>query len=357
MCRWIDLPLFAMGAALAFAIGNGNAATPSLAAKHPDSPTALISPVVDPNLDVVRSLLQQPEDQIDLARAKLTIDRMVDPTIDIETNLAAINGMAATENRIIPPGTTVFMKMQTLRQFLYQPGPWNNNTAFQYDFDDPQGRKIENHLLSHYLETHKGQCVSMPILFLVLAQRIGLDASLALAPNHELVMLRGDDGQWMYLETTGTGAPTKLETYRRQMPLPQALLDQGIYMRPLTKKEAVASMVEEVLGLYDTTGRHEQLIAMADLLLSYFPKNVGFLLFESYAYEDIVRRDFMAKYPTSRDIPPPLLPRFNALSDKAIKFRQQAVALGAVHETPQDQEAYADKLARAKTQMANGGNP
>ena len=303
------------------------------------------------------TLLEQPEDQIDLARAKLTIDRLIDPSIDVEANLATINAMAATENRIIPPGTSVFVKMQTLRQFLYQPGPWNNNAAFHYDFDDPKGTRLEDKLLPHYLATRTGQCVSMPILFLVLAQRIGLDVALAQAPNHEFVMLRGDDGQWLNLETTGNGASTKLETYQRQSPMSKESLQHGAYMRPLTKREAVASMVEEVLQLYDTQHRHEQLIAMADLSLQYHAKDVGILLFRSYAYEDIVRRDFMSVYPTSNDVPTKLVPRFNALAREAMRSRQLAVALGALPATPQGEAAYADKLVRAKAEMEKEGNP
>jgi len=361
MRRRIDRPLLAVGFVLALAAGEALDALPVRAAtgsaQHVDAPAPLISPVLDPNLSVVRALLQQPEDQIDLARAKLTIDRIIDPSIDIEANLAIINGMAATENRIIPPGTNVFVKMQTLRQYLYQAGPWNNNTSFHYDFDDPKGTRLENKLLPHYLATRTGQCVSMPILFLVLAQRIGLDVALAQAPNHEFVMLKGDDGQWLNLETTGNGAPTKLETYQRQSPMSKESLEQGAYMRPLTKKEAVASMVEEVLQLYDTQHRFEQLIAMADLSLQYHSQDVGILLFRSYAYEDIVRRDFMSIYPTSNDVPAKLVARFNALAREAQRSRQEAVALGALRVTAQGEAAYADKLARAKASMAKGETP
>ena len=37
--------------------------------------------VQDPNLQTIRALLEKPEDQVDLAKAKLTIDRMIDPSV------------------------------------------------------------------------------------------------------------------------------------------------------------------------------------------------------------------------------------------------------------------------------------
>jgi len=361
MHRRIDRPLLAFGFVLTLAAGEVIDALPARAAagpaQHVDAPAPLLPPVLDQNLSVVRELLQQPEDQIDLARAKLTIDRLVDPSIDIDTNLVMIDAMAATENRIIPPGTSVFTKMQTLRQYLYQAGPWNSNMVFHYDFDDPKGNKLENKLLSHYLATRKGQCVSMPILFLAVAQRMGMDVALALAPNHSFVMLRGDDGQWLNLETTGTGAPTKIETYQRQFPMSPASLEQGAYMRPLTKKEAVASMVEELLQQYDEQHRYEQEIALADLALRYHPKNVGILLFRSYAYEEIVRRDFIAFYPTAKDIPANLRPRYKALATEAVASRKQAIALGALPVNAQREASYEDNIDRAKAEMNKGATP
>ncbi|MBB4131841.1 hypothetical protein [Xanthomonas sp. 3075] len=41
-----------------------------------------VSQAPDSNIATLRKLLDQPEEQIDLARAKVTIDHMVDPKID-----------------------------------------------------------------------------------------------------------------------------------------------------------------------------------------------------------------------------------------------------------------------------------
>lgn len=45
------------------------------------------------DLAPIRAILQLPESQIDLGRAKLTIDRMVDSSIDVEVNLREINSI------------------------------------------------------------------------------------------------------------------------------------------------------------------------------------------------------------------------------------------------------------------------
>ena len=65
-------------------------------------------------------------------------------------------------------------KLNGLIQYLYHPGEWNDNKPFQYDLDDPLGtKKPNNKLISNYLKTRKGNCVSMPILVQSLGERLG----------------------------------------------------------------------------------------------------------------------------------------------------------------------------------------
>jgi|GEM_PF-4836433 len=40
-----------------------------------------------PEVLAIRAILQKPEKEIDLARTKVSIDHMIDPSIDIETTL------------------------------------------------------------------------------------------------------------------------------------------------------------------------------------------------------------------------------------------------------------------------------
>ena len=56
--------------------------------------------------------------------------------------------------------------MQALKRYIYEPGEWNNFQPYQYDMDDPLGTKLSNKLLSHYLAAKKGNCVTMPFLFI-----------------------------------------------------------------------------------------------------------------------------------------------------------------------------------------------
>jgi regulator of sirC expression with transglutaminase-like and TPR domain len=140
-----------------------------------------------PEAKRVKTILQQPESIMDLAVVKLTIDKMIEPSIDINANLKKIDSIVVQILAMAGSNSSSNAKLLALKRYLYEKGPWNNNEPYQYDFADPRGTKINNKLLPTYLATKKGNCVSMPFLFVVLGQRLGLDVSASTAPEHYFV--------------------------------------------------------------------------------------------------------------------------------------------------------------------------
>ena len=58
--------------------------------------TAVTKPADHDSLQQIKALFEIPAQQIDLARAKLTIDKLVDPSIDVENALNSIDKMVKT---------------------------------------------------------------------------------------------------------------------------------------------------------------------------------------------------------------------------------------------------------------------
>ena len=103
-------------------------------------------PIKADNQDPIKLLeatFAKPAAQIDLARTKLEIDQLIDPTINIEQSLTLINSMVSVVNSATKPDSTGFDRLQSLRTYLYDTGYWNNNRPFRYDFDDPMGTKTQ----------------------------------------------------------------------------------------------------------------------------------------------------------------------------------------------------------------------
>ncbi len=137
--------------------------------------------------------MSTPDDKIDFARAKLTFDKLYDPaSTNIDASLKQIDGMVRTIRAMAGPQAPPQLRLVALRTYIYKAGPWNDNNPFTYDFADPLGRKSSNQLLATYLRTRRGNCVSMPMLFAALAQRLGLDVTLSTAPHHVFVKYHDD---------------------------------------------------------------------------------------------------------------------------------------------------------------------
>lgn len=131
---------------------------------------------------------------------------MIDPRIDVAGNLKRLDAMAEEVKALLPAKPSSRDKLEALRTHLYRAGPWNGHQPFRYDLDDPFGRDVRNKLLPTYLSTRKGNCVSMPLLFIILGQKIGLDVTAANAPEHVFVKYRDEAGALYNLEaTSGAG--------------------------------------------------------------------------------------------------------------------------------------------------------
>lgn len=196
--------------------------------------------VDDANVGTLRLLLEQPEGHIDLAKAKVTIDRMVDPAMDVDGTLQSLDEWTARVRSRFPPGASNKVKVDVLVSTLYEPGPWNDHRPFAYDFTDPYGGNLRNTLLPTMLASRTGQCVSMPIAFVLLGQKLRLPLTMTTAPYH-LLAKYGDEetGQWMNLEAT-SGKFHYDSGYEHSLRIPPEAIRQQTFLRPYTQRESVA---------------------------------------------------------------------------------------------------------------------
>lgn len=288
----------------------------------------------------IRKILDEATGEFDLAKVNLTIDRIVDPAIDIDSNLKKIDAMVATIRAMPEFGTSGASKLLALQRYIYARGQWNEFRPFEYDMDDPFGANIKNKLLSNYLVSRKGNCVTMPFLFIILGQRLGIDLTASTAPKHVLVKWRNEGGTWINLEATSGAAPARDVWIRQQIPMTDEALANGVYMQPLTRKETAALMVITVAEFYFQREEYEKAIAISDLVLEHYPKHVGTMTLKASACARLMRKHFVEKYPSPNLIPPPERAYFEYLSRNNQQWFAKAEALGWREETKVDEEKY-----------------
>jgi regulator of sirC expression with transglutaminase-like and TPR domain len=297
---------------------------PALAASDPlesDKPTS--------EVQIIRGVLAMPDNALDLAKAKLTFDKLVDQSINIDRTLHQIDQMAQVVKTMAGPSPTTIQKLTAVRRFIYVDGDWNGYRPFQYDMSDPLGKKIVDKLLPTYIETRRGNCVSMPILFIILANRLGVHVTASTAPFHVFAKFVDDrTGKTWNLETTSGALPARDAWVRQNFPMTDLAIKNGVYLKTLTKKETVAIMAEVLLEHDMSEGRWQDVIDTADVILNYYPHSVTAILDHGTAAAMLMDTEFKRKYPTLNDVPAELLPRYILLDNQNHEDFARAEALG-----------------------------
>jgi hypothetical protein len=293
-------------------------------------PTGAAELAAQPNIvQAVRVILDTPDDKIDFAREKLRLDKLVDPTTDIDAGVRQVNAMAQTIRAMAGSNASDNLRLEMVRRYIYDPGPWNAYHPFHYDMSDPLGEKPANRLLSTYLRTHLGNCVSMPVLFAALAQRLGLRVTLSIAPHHMFVKYYDKpDGMVVNIEATNGGRPARDAWYRQTSSMTDAAVGNGLYLKTLSKTEALAVLATGVIDAQFERGDFQAGWDVAEAIKPFYPNNLGVLLAPAAAGIGLVQVEFRAKYHKRANIPPECLGRLAFLERSVSNALNGAYALG-----------------------------
>lgn len=277
-------------------------------------------------VEIVRAILSLPDEQLDYARAKIAFDRVADPTIDDHAVLKELKRLAKKARRLTGSSAGDEPKLQALRKLVYEAGPWNGHRAFAYDHHDYKNPRAR--LISRYLATRMGNCISMPILFLILADKLGVEMRLAMAPQHIFLRHLGRDGAVTNLEATSGAMPARDAWMRHVRPMSDRAVESGLYMRTLSRRESIALMATSVLEYLNEQRRSQEAIAAADIILSHNPRDANTMVHQSCAFGRIVRAEFMSRYSSKFLIPPHLRPRYMELVGRNHEAMNAAEGLG-----------------------------
>ena len=155
----------------------------------------------------------------------------------------------------------------------------------RYDFDDPKGdENSTKQFVSKLLSTHSGQCHSLPLLYLILAEETNTPAQLSLAPSHIFVKIKDKSGTYYNLELTN-GHITSDAFILGSGYITSEALKNHLYMEPLTKKQTIAMTLNDLTNNYlDNIGYSKFALQCNDSVIKYDPNNFQALSIRSNYY-------------------------------------------------------------------------
>lgn len=148
----------------------------------------------------------------------------------------------------------------------------------EYDFDDFWGNdNYSNLFVSKLLNTKSGQCHSLPLLYLILANEFKIPAYLAIAPNHSYV--KYPIGRTMYSFECTSDNLISDDWVVASGYISSMAIRTGIYLAPQTPKETIAECLTDLaLGYQQKFGYDDYVRESAQLVLKYHPSSISAML-------------------------------------------------------------------------------
>lgn len=184
----------------------------------------------------ISDLIKTPEQNINLAKVALELAQEFKPSLDIKGNLTKIDNMVSKIRPEIEKARSPKAKIEALNKYFY------STFAISYDLTDPMVKKANNRFLNGLLESKKGSCITLPLLYISIAQRLDLPIYPVLLPSHIFARYITPKEK-INIEITSGGKEVPDSTYKRDFKVTKEALANNAYMKELSYKEYLSELV------------------------------------------------------------------------------------------------------------------
>ncbi len=155
---------------------------------------------------------------------------------------------------------------------------------YLYDFTDFRGEAdIKQMFVSKLLRTHKGNCHSMPLLYLIIAEELKTDAYLTFAPEHSFIRFQDNKGSWINVELTN-GRLTSDAWVTGSGYIKSEALTNKIYLDTIDKKQTIA------INLFDLGKEYLAKIGMDEFILKCSERSLA--ICPNYIFSILQKADY-----------------------------------------------------------------
>ncbi|MCU0931773.1 MAG: tetratricopeptide repeat protein [Serpentinimonas sp.] len=201
------------------------------------------------------------------ATAAVSMDEF--PDLDVQQVLGDVDQLLARLKRRLPADAAPLQRLRLLNQFFFQDMGFGGNVNHYHDPD--------NSYLNVVLRTRRGIPITLGILWLELAQGIGLHARGVNFPGHFMVKVNLPQGQVVIDPFTGQSLSRedlseRLEPFKRRSGLVDDFdVPVGLYLQSATPRDILARVLRNLKEIHRTQEDWLRLIAVLDRVLVLLP--------------------------------------------------------------------------------------
>jgi len=192
------------------------------------------------------------------------------PGLDVQQVLDDVDQLQARLRRRLAPDASALQRLHLLNRFFYADLGFGGNVNHYYD--------PENSYLSTVLQTRRGIPITLAVLWLELAQSVGLQVHGVAFPGHFLVKVLLPDGQAFLDPFTGhslsrEALDERLAPFQHRAQLqPQEDVPLGLYLQAAAPRDIVARMLRNLKEVHQAQQDWERLLAVQERLVLLLPQ-------------------------------------------------------------------------------------
>jgi regulator of sirC expression with transglutaminase-like and TPR domain len=206
------------------------------------------------------------DETIDLVRASLVIARTEYPRLDLEIYAARIEALAGRVAGITPDHNPQ-RALEALNRVLFEEVHLSGNRE---DYYDPR-----NSFLNDVLDRGLGIPITLAIVYMEVARRVGLHLSGIGLPGHFLLKHHAENGKEALIDCFNRGdilsrqdCQSRLdEIYSGEMKM------RPEFLHPITRRQILTRMLNNLKTVYLSTRNFRKALPIADLILVLYPES------------------------------------------------------------------------------------
>ena len=184
----------------------------------------------------VEKLFDLPEEEINIGVASLVLAKEFYPDMNVDFFLYSFDYMAQRFSEVFGQYKNPDERVRALNTYFYKQGFWNDGITFSYDDEDLHVTKLSNRFINGYVATKKGSCITMPLLYVIIGERLGWPIYPVRSAKHFFVRYIPKDLTLNFqqnIETTNGGSYISNEQYKLDVQIPDKAIANGVYLRTL----------------------------------------------------------------------------------------------------------------------------
>jgi serine protease Do len=207
--------------------------------------------------------LEQPDDQVDLVLAALLVARLDNAELDVAAYQGEVTRLAGDVKRSLEPNATPRAKLAALDRYLFAENGFHGSRGDYYN--------RSNSYLNEVLDDREGLPITLSLLYMELARRLGVKVEGVALPGHFIVRsVLPDEPPQLIDVYEGAKRLSREQAADKALRLADApLADEQL--QPVKKRAIIERMLHNLLGVANREHDTAAMLRYTDSILNISP--------------------------------------------------------------------------------------